>query len=67
MLIGLPDSDTVHREWRRLVGIHSVVGTKVHDAPVIAAMHVPGGSHGLTLNEKISFVTLELPSFTLRE
>jgi hypothetical protein len=63
----LPDSDTVHAEWRRLVVIHSVVGMTVHDAPLAAAMHVPGGSHGLTLDEKISFVTLELPSFTLRE
>ena len=49
--VRLPDVEHVHVEWR-LVVVHSVVGVKVHDARLVAAMHVHGISHVLTLNEK---------------
>jgi predicted nucleic acid-binding protein len=50
--IRLPDVEQVHAEWRRLVVVHSVVGVRVHDARLVAAMHVHGITHVLTLNEK---------------
>jgi predicted nucleic acid-binding protein len=48
----LPDTEQAHAEWRRLVVVHSVVGVKVHDARLVAAMHVHGVSHILTLDEQ---------------
>ena len=48
----LPDTPQVHMEWRRLVVTHSVMGVKVHDARLVAAMHVHGVSHLLTLNDQ---------------
>lgn len=36
----LPDSLAVHREWRRLIVTHRVFGVRVHDARLVAAMHV---------------------------
>ncbi len=48
----LPDVDHVYAEWRRLVVAHSVVGVKAHDARLVAAMHVHGISHILTLDEQ---------------
>ena len=50
--VRLPDVEQVHTEWRRLVVVHSVIGVKVHDARLVAAMHVHGITHVLTLNEK---------------
>jgi predicted nucleic acid-binding protein len=47
----LPDNEQIHIEWRRLVVIHSVVGVKVHDARLVAAMQVHGLTHLLTLDE----------------
>ncbi len=51
-LILLPDNEQVHREWRRLVVAHGVMGVQVHDARLVAAMHVHGIFHLLTLNEQ---------------
>lgn len=48
----MPDTEQIHAEWRRLVVTHSVVGVKVHDARLVAAMHVHGLTHLLTLNER---------------
>ena len=48
----LPDTEQVHAEWRRLVVFHSVIGVQVHDARLVAAMHVHGVTHLLTLNEQ---------------
>jgi predicted nucleic acid-binding protein len=48
----LADSSQVHTEWRRLVVTHSVMGVQVHDARLVAAMHVHGISHLLTLDEQ---------------
>jgi predicted nucleic acid-binding protein len=48
----LPDTEQVHTVWRRLVVVHSVMGVKVHDARLVAAMHVHGVAHLLTLDEQ---------------
>jgi predicted nucleic acid-binding protein len=48
----LPDSEQVHHEWRRLVATENVRGVQVHDARLVAAMHVHGVTHLLTLNDQ---------------
>jgi predicted nucleic acid-binding protein len=48
----LPDNEDVYHEWRRLVLRHSVLGVKVYDARLVAAMVVHKVPHLLTLNEK---------------
>jgi len=48
----LPDNERVHREWRRLVVVHSVAGVQVHDARLVATMLVHGVSRLLTLNDR---------------
>ena len=46
----LPDSLAVHEEWRRLLVAHAVTGVQVHDARLVAMMHVYGVPHLLTFN-----------------
>lgn len=46
----LPDSEAVYNEWRRLVVSHSILGVKVHDARLVAAMHAHAISCLLTFN-----------------
>jgi predicted nucleic acid-binding protein len=46
----LPDSATVHQEWRRLLVTHNVSGVQVHDARLIASMRVHGVKLILTFN-----------------
>jgi predicted nucleic acid-binding protein len=46
----LPDSLTVHEEWRRLLVAHTITGVQVHDARLVAVMHVYGVPHLLTFN-----------------
>jgi predicted nucleic acid-binding protein len=46
----LPESPLVHEEWRKLLVTHSVLGVQVHDARLVAAMHVHGVKHILTFN-----------------
>jgi|SRR6476661_983954 len=46
----LRDVDRIHHEWRRLVLVYGVSGTKVHDARIVAAMIVHGVRHILTLD-----------------
>jgi predicted nucleic acid-binding protein len=48
----LSDNDGIYHEWRRLVLAHSVAGAQVHDARLVAAMHVHGITHLLTLNDR---------------
>jgi predicted nucleic acid-binding protein len=48
----LPDSATVHQEWRRLLVLYRVSGVQVHDARLVAAMHVHGVNRILTFNTK---------------
>ena len=47
----LPDTPQIHTEWRRLVVTHSIIGVKVHDARLVAAMYVHGVTNLLTLDE----------------
>jgi predicted nucleic acid-binding protein len=47
----LPDGESVHREWRRLVVAYEVRGVQVHDARLAAAMLVHGIPCVLTLDE----------------
>lgn len=47
----LPEVEAVHREWRRLVVTHNVLGSKVHDARLVAAMIVHGIRNILTLDD----------------
>jgi len=46
----LPDSPAVYWEWRRLVVQHGVLGSKVHDAKLVATMNVHGIRRILTLD-----------------
>lgn len=50
LLTVLPDVPPIYAEWKRLVVKHSVLGTKVHDAKLVAAMKVHGVSRILTFN-----------------
>jgi predicted nucleic acid-binding protein len=47
----LPDSEAVHREWRRIVVDYRISGVQVHDARLAAAMYVHGVTSILTFNE----------------
>jgi predicted nucleic acid-binding protein len=46
----LPDSETVYREWRRIVVLYGVMGVQVHDARLAAAMYVHRVAYILTFN-----------------
>jgi predicted nucleic acid-binding protein len=46
----LPDSPAVYAEWKRLVTRHGVLGSKVHDARLVATMNVHGIRRILTFN-----------------
>ena len=48
----LEDSKAVHLEWRKSVVAHSVSGAQVHDARLVAAMHVHRVTHLLTFNTR---------------
>jgi len=62
----LSDSEAVYRERRRIVVQHAVSGVQVHDARLVAAMHVHGVSDILTLNvtdfDRYSGITAAHPS-----
>jgi predicted nucleic acid-binding protein len=51
-LLLLPDSVAVHQEWRALLVRHNVSGVQVHDARLVAAMHVHGIERVLTFNQR---------------
>ena len=48
----LPDSLAVHTEWRRLLRDYHISGVQVHDARLVAAMHVHNVKRILTFNTK---------------
>jgi predicted nucleic acid-binding protein len=50
ILMLLPDTPAIYNEWRRLVVQHGVIGSKVHDARLVAAMNVHGVDRMLTFN-----------------
>ena len=65
----LPDSLSVHQEWRRLLVAHGVSGVQVHDARLVAAMHVHGVRRILTFNAKdfarFTDIVVQLPKDVL--
>ena len=46
----LPDTDSIFKEWQRLVVRHQVKGKQVYDARLVAAMAVHKLTHLLTFN-----------------
>jgi predicted nucleic acid-binding protein len=46
----LPDDPGIYGHWRRLVTMHGVIGNKVYDARLVAAMTVHGIDRLLTFN-----------------
>jgi predicted nucleic acid-binding protein len=48
----LPDTVAVHNEWRRLLVDYRVSGVQVHDARLVAAMHIHSVKRILTFNIK---------------
>ena len=46
----LPDSPAVYGEWKRLIIHYGVLGTKVHDAKLVATMNLNGIRRILTFN-----------------
>jgi predicted nucleic acid-binding protein len=52
LLTVLPDSQAIYREWRKVVLDNSVLGKRVHDARIVAAMNVHQITKLLTFNLK---------------
>ena len=50
VLTFLADPAAIYGEWKRLVVQHGVLGVKVHDARLVAAMNVHGVRRILTFN-----------------
>ncbi|MGB6691416.1 MAG: type II toxin-antitoxin system VapC family toxin [Terracidiphilus sp.] len=50
LFIRLPDSPAVYAEWKCLVVLHGVAGSKVHDTKLVAIMTVHGVRRLLTFN-----------------
>jgi predicted nucleic acid-binding protein len=50
LLTLLPDAPAMYGEWKRLVVQHSVLGSKVHDARLVAAMNIHGVRRILTFD-----------------
>src|SRR5712691_4449425 len=50
ILVLLPDTPAIYHEWKRLVVQHQVIGSKVHDARLVAAMLVHRVRRILTFN-----------------
>src|SRR5580704_11907384 len=50
LLALLPDSPAIFPEWKRLVALHRVVGSKVHDARLAAVATAYGVRSILTFN-----------------
>jgi len=48
----LPDSALTYTAWRQLVATYQVIGTKVHDAYLVAAMKAHGVTRILTFNTR---------------
>jgi predicted nucleic acid-binding protein len=50
MFVLLPDHPAIYDHWRRLITMHRVLGNKVYDARLVAAMTVHGIGRLLTFN-----------------
>ena len=46
----LPDTPSLYHQWKHLVVQHGVIGSKVHDARLVAAMHTHRVRRILTFN-----------------
>ena len=46
----LPDDPKIYDEWRRLIVFHQIIGNRVYDARLVAAMLVHGVARILTFN-----------------
>ena len=46
----LSESEASYREWRRIIVEYGVIGARVHDARLVAAMRTHGVDHLLTFN-----------------
>jgi predicted nucleic acid-binding protein len=57
----LPDTPEVHVEWLHLLAAHGVCGVQVHDARLVAAMHIHGVKRILTFNTRdfVRFTDIE--------
>ena len=51
----LPDDPGIYNHWKRLVTMHGVIGNKVYDVRLVAAMAVHGVGRILTFNS-VDFV-----------
>jgi predicted nucleic acid-binding protein len=64
------DSEATHQEWRRIVVAEQVSGVQVHDARLVAAMHIHKIGNLLTLNvqdfRRYSDITVVSPGGVLR-
>lgn len=49
-LLRFPDIPAIYPQWRKLVVAHSVLGVRVHDARIVAAMKVHGVKDIVTFN-----------------
>lgn len=58
----LPDTPEVHIVWRSLLLAHAISGAQVHDAGLVAAMHVHGVKRILTFNTRdfVRFTGIEV-------
>ncbi len=52
LLFVMPDSQSIYREWKKLVLKHLVLGKQVHDTRIVAAMNVHKIKKLLTFNSK---------------
>ncbi len=70
LLTLLPDSAAVYREWKRLVTLYQVIGSKVYDARLVAVANVYNIPSILTFNisdfKRYSDVTVLEPSCSRR-
>lgn len=48
----LPDTPELHARWRHLLVAYQISGVQVHDARLVAAMHIHGVRRILTFNTK---------------
>jgi predicted nucleic acid-binding protein len=52
LFVVLADTEDVYKNWRELVVDHGVLGVKVHDAKIVAAMKAHGVPNLLTFNSQ---------------
>jgi predicted nucleic acid-binding protein len=67
----LPDTQAIFDQWEPLVFTYEVIGKRVYDARLVAAMLVHGVSHLLTFNDRdfkrFNEITVVNPQSIIRE